>query len=76
MAIKIINKKDIIDNNHLHKFTLNEISILKTLDHSNIIRLVELIKTENNYYIVYEFINGGSLDQFLSNIVVDQHTYD
>ena len=29
----------------------------------NIIKLIEVLKTSNNYYIVYEYCNGGTLEE-------------
>ena len=46
----------------LYEFLQNEISILKSIDNPNIIKLFEIFKTQNNYYIVYEYCNGGNLE--------------
>ena len=46
--------------------TLNkEIHISKLLVHPNIVRLYDIIKTENNNYLVFEFCGGGDLRGFL-----------
>ena len=47
----------------------NEILILKSLNHPNIVRLIELKKTKTHIYIVTEFCNGGSLSDCLRNYV-------
>ena len=47
------------------KYLKTEISILKQLNHPNIVKLEEVKITENNYYIVMEYINGGGLDKCL-----------
>lgn len=48
----------------------NEAVILKELDHPNIIKVYEVCKTANNYYIIMEFANGGTLKDFLDNITI------
>ena len=39
----------------------NEISILKKINHPNIVRLIDLKKTKSHCYIVMEYCNGGDL---------------
>jgi len=38
---------------------LNEIEILKNLDHPNILRIFEVFNDEKRYYIVTEICTGG-----------------
>jgi serine/threonine-protein kinase ULK/ATG1 len=40
---------------------VRELVILETLDSPNVIKVHEFIKTTNNYYMIQEFANGGSL---------------
>ena len=40
----------------------NEISILKDFDHPNIVKSFQTIETSHNFYGVFEYLNGGSLD--------------
>ena len=42
---------------------IQELSILKKVNHINIIKLYELIETNNKIYIVTEYIDGGELYQ-------------
>ena len=46
-----------------------EISILKDLAHQNIVKYKEIKKNKNDYYIVTEFINGGTLTQCLKKYI-------
>ena len=39
----------------------NEISLLKKINHPNIVRLIDLKKTKSHCYIVMEYCNGGDL---------------
>lgn len=52
----------------LHEFINNEINILKSIDNPNIIKLIDALKTQNNYYIVYEYCNGGTLEEKLKRM--------
>ena len=40
---------------------INEIEILKNLNHPNIVKVLEFYKTDQAYYIVSEYCNGGEL---------------
>ena len=43
------------------KLLANEITLLKKINHPNIVRLIELKKTKSHCYIVMEYCNGGDL---------------
>lgn len=63
-AIKMIPKKVVKKNAN---FT-NEINILKTLDHPNVIKLYETFEDTNNYYMIFELCKGGELfDTIIDN---------
>ena len=66
-AIKIYSKISLFDN---QKKTIikNEISILKKLNHENIMKMYEIIDTPNNLYLILEYINGISLLQYIKNM--------
>ena len=49
----------------LENLTRNEITTLKGIKHKNIIRFVEIMRSSNNTYYVYEFCNGGNLYELL-----------
>ena len=36
--------------------------ILADINHPNIIRFIEMLQTSTHYYLVYEFCNGGTLE--------------
>ena len=40
---------------------MNEVEILKSLDHPDIVKIYEFYKTDNYYYIIMEFCTGGEL---------------
>jgi serine/threonine-protein kinase ULK/ATG1 len=43
----------------------SEIKVLKSCENSNIIRLYDMKKTSNNFYLIMEFCNGGDLDAYV-----------
>ena len=60
-AMKIIKKASLKNENSF----LNEVQMLKSMDHPNILRYYEFYQDEFNYYIVTEYCAGGELLQFL-----------
>ena len=44
---------------------INEIQILKMVNHPNIVKFKDLKKSQNHWYLITEYVNGGSL---LSNL--------
>jgi serine/threonine-protein kinase ULK/ATG1 len=63
-ATKKIERK-IADKPEIKKYFDNEIEILKQLNHPNIVQLEEIKKTNEHYFIVMEYINGGGLSDCL-----------
>lgn len=44
---------------------MNEIKIMRNLEHSNITNLIEIFETEKSVYLVMDLYKGKSLDQYL-----------
>ena len=59
-AVKAIKKKN-VDKNEF----LNEIEVLKTVDHPNIIKLFDCYYDRNFYYMVEEYCSGGDLFDYI-----------
>ena len=53
------------DKPRMKRYLTYEIKILGSLKHPNIVKLEDLKKTDNHYYIVMEYINGGDLASYL-----------
>lgn len=64
VALKIINKKT-APKDFLEKFLPREIEIMKTLRHSNIIRLYELFQISHKLYFTLEWGGHGDLLQYI-----------
>ena len=45
----------------------NEINILKTLNHENIVKYVESFENANNIYLVMEYCNDGNMEHYIKN---------
>ena len=45
-----------------------EIKILKQLHHPNVVQIYEIIETEQDLYLVMEFVNGGDLHSLLTEM--------
>ena len=67
-AIKKIDKK-FTSNPKAKKYLDNEISILRDINHPNIVKLYDVKETSNFYYLVTEYCNGGSLSDCLETYV-------
>ena len=50
-----------VENPSIKKHLLDEIEILQTLNHKNIMKVEKIKQTINNYYIITEYYNGGGL---------------
>jgi serine/threonine protein kinase len=44
---------------------MNEIQTLKNIEDQSIVKTQKLYKSSNNIYLVYEFLNGGSIQKIL-----------
>ncbi|CAG7903122.1 serine/threonine-protein kinase ATG1a [Brassica rapa] len=64
VAIKEIDKKKL--NPKVRDSLLKEISILRTIDHPNIIRLHEAIETGDRIFLVLEYCSGGDLAEYIN----------
>jgi len=53
------------DQPNVSKYLKNEISILRELNHKNIVKLADIKCTKTHYYLVMEYCNGGSLSECL-----------
>ena len=68
-----IGSKDVYTLNQIEKKHLSknyniagEINILKDINHPNIVKLIDFKEDPDNYYIITEFCNGGTLETFLN----------
>ena len=60
-ATKIYNREKFDNSIELKKYLKSEVTILKKLNHPNIVKLIEAKKTKKHFYLVMEYCNGGDL---------------
>ncbi len=60
VAVKILNQDAMIDREYIQRF-YREARITASLNHPNIVRVIESNFSGGDFYIVTEYINGGDL---------------
>uniref|UniRef100_A0A0M3K1X6 MAP/microtubule affinity-regulating kinase 3 n=1 Tax=Anisakis simplex TaxID=6269 RepID=A0A0M3K1X6_ANISI len=63
VAIKIIDKTA-LNPSSLHKL-FREVKIMKQLDHPNIVKLYQVMETDQTLYLVMEYASGGEVFDYL-----------
>jgi len=70
-AMKLVSKNSESGNKNF----LNEIYILRKLDHPNILKIYEYFSNEKYWYFVMEYVSGGELYEQICNMqYYDEHT--
>ena len=72
-ATKELDREE-IDSSEAKKYLINEIRILQSLNHPNIVKFVDIKKTKKHYYIMMEFCNGGELSKNLEKYMIKNGT--
>ena len=67
VAIKIMDKTQLMEDPLNFQRVENEISILKKVQHKNIIKLYELMESPQKIYLVMELCEGGELFDYIVN---------
>ena len=65
-AVKIINRKKAMANGETMAGVQRELSILRQLDHPNIVSLKAFYEDKDDYYLVMEYVPGGDLMDFVA----------
>jgi serine/threonine protein kinase len=60
VAVKVLEKSRIKEKKDVERIS-REIKILKQLHHPNVVQIYEIIETEQDLYLVMEFVQGGEL---------------
>ena len=60
-AMKIIQKTSLISEQTNEASVLNELNILKKIDHQNVVKIYEFYVDSHNYYFITEYCPGGDL---------------
>jgi serine/threonine protein kinase len=62
----IINSESSIIRNYMHKFK-QQADRLKSLNHDNINKVLDVFYENNTYYVVFEFIDGVTMDYYVKS---------
>jgi serine/threonine protein kinase len=61
VAIKFIDKQQIISDEHQLSALFSEINIMKSLKHPHIVRLLDVYETDDKLCLIMELVTGGEL---------------
>ncbi|KAF9403678.1 hypothetical protein BGZ94_004541, partial [Podila epigama] len=67
VAIKIIPKASLVNRAAVHRGIEREIAIMKLINHPHVIRLYDVYETEQELFLVMEYVSGGELFEYLVN---------
>ena len=66
VAVKVINKKLIVKREYVRKNMRREAVMLQRIEHPHIVKLYEVMETENSFYMVTELAEGGDFMKYLT----------
>jgi len=64
-CLKVYNREK-MKNTNQNKF-VEEINLVKKLDHPNIFKIFEFYKDKLNYYLITEYLGGGELFDYIAS---------
>jgi serine/threonine protein kinase len=67
VAIKIYEKNKLYTNKHRRVNLCNEIIVLRSLEHKNIVKLINVYEDRANVYLILEYIKGMSLFKYIKD---------
>ena len=62
-AVKVVKRSIFEEQPKLKQFTVFEIQSLSRINHKNVIKFLEMLKTANHIYFVYEYCSSGNLEK-------------
>ena len=65
MAVKVVDKKKAREDVYVRKNLRREGRLLQLVRHPHVVRLYEVLETENSYYLVTELCRGGDLMDYI-----------
>jgi calcium-dependent protein kinase len=72
-CVKKLSKKDLTEEEM--KSLVDEVSILRELDHPNIVKVLEFYQNDKYFFIVTEYLEGGELfDRIMDNSVLNEES--
>ena len=71
-AMKVIKKGNINSKQTNEASVLNELNILKKIDHQNVVKIYEFYMDAENYYLITEYCPGGDLFEQIKNVPLSE----
>ncbi|XP_063405347.1 serine/threonine-protein kinase MARK2-like [Mytilus trossulus] len=65
VAVKVVPKKALLAKESVRRNVRREAIVLQKIQHPNIVRMYEVMETENGYYLVLESVEGGEFIKYL-----------
>ncbi len=75
-AIKAISRKSVEKQKILAKYFVNERRVMLTLDHPFIVKMVKSMKNDLFCFLLIEYVQGKSLDDYLSSRVSKKNIFE
>ncbi|KAK3096879.1 hypothetical protein FSP39_004355 [Pinctada imbricata] len=66
VAVKVVSKKALLLKEFVRRNVRREAIVLQKLSHPNVVRMYEVMETENSYYLVLEYAESGEFIKYLS----------
>ena len=67
VAVKVINKRMVVKREYVRKNMRREAVMMQRLAHPNVVQLIEVMETENSFYMVMEYAEGGDFMKYLTD---------
>lgn len=67
VAVKVIDKKKAVQDPYVNKNFRREARLLQMVHHPNILQLLEVVETDNSYYLITELCSGQALYTIMYN---------
>ena len=64
--MKVVSKRTLVLRDYVRRRVRREVVMLQRLEHPNIIRMFEIMETENSYYLVLELAYSGDFVNYLA----------
>lgn len=61
VAVKVIDKRKAREDPYVAKNMRREAKLMMMVNHPNVLKLLEVVETDNSYYLVTEMAEGGDL---------------
>ena len=65
-ACKVVSRELLVEQQIFDRFE-QEVRVLQSLHHPNIVRLEHIVFTEDNIYLIMDLCEGGDLNDFVSD---------